>query len=435
MPRRPSGGAAGEALLDERAERVDVAAADLLGALEREAAAEDGEPREEPLLCGPRAGRSSRRSSLRGVRWRSGASRRPDVRSGRRCVEPLEQLDGRQDPGACSGQLDRERQVVEAAADGGHGLDRLATGSRARERASTASGLEQRLDRVLALSCDPKRGSARHEQVEIGARRNQLGEGRRARRGAARSCRAGAASASRRHARRESRGRRSPGAIAVSRRSGSVTGASDTQKTPSGKSPTSVCRDLQRESRLAAAARRRSSVTTRCPRASANELGDLAHRARSIGLVWLGRFVAFSERSGGKASLPSWYRRSGSGMILEPVKAEVGELDGRLEQPPGAVGKDDLAAVGGGADARGPVDVEADVALVRSSSARRCARRCAPEAARRRARVGRPRPPRPRPLHLRRRRRTRRPACRPRRRRGARTRPEQHDGARRAASA
>ena len=49
------------------------------------------------------------------------------------------------------------------------------------------------------------------------------------------------------------------------------------------------------------------------------------------------------------------------------MKTEVGNLDGRLEQPPRAVGKDHLAAIRDRANARGPVDVEADVPLVRSA--------------------------------------------------------------------
>ena len=49
------GGASGEALLDEPVERVDVAAAHLLCGFDREAAAEDCEPREEPLLMGRRS--------------------------------------------------------------------------------------------------------------------------------------------------------------------------------------------------------------------------------------------------------------------------------------------------------------------------------------------------------------------------------------------
>ena len=220
---------------------------------------------------------------------------------------------GEQDPGARSSQLDGERQVVEATADGGHGLHRLRP-DRTLAKQGHGVGLEQRLDWVLALSCNPKRGSTRHEQVEIGARRNQLGEGRRTRRAAARSCRAGAASASRRHARRESRGRRSPGRS----RSRGDPDRSPVPAMPRRRRPGNLRQGLQQSPARVASCRflpARSSVTTRCPRASGTS--SATSRTRPInGLAWLGRFVAFNERSGGKASLPSWYRRSGSGMSL-----------------------------------------------------------------------------------------------------------------------
>ena len=56
-------GAAKQALVDERGDRVDVGAADLLGGLERAAAGEHGQPGEQVLLGRRRAGRGSRRSS------------------------------------------------------------------------------------------------------------------------------------------------------------------------------------------------------------------------------------------------------------------------------------------------------------------------------------------------------------------------------------
>ena len=71
-----------EALVDERLEHVDVRLADGLGRLERAAAREDGEPREQLLLVSRRAAPSSRRSSPCSVRWRSGRSRAREDSSG-----------------------------------------------------------------------------------------------------------------------------------------------------------------------------------------------------------------------------------------------------------------------------------------------------------------------------------------------------------------
>jgi len=50
--------------------------------------------------------------------------------------------------------------------------------------------------------------------------------------------------------------------------------------------------------------------------------------------------------------------------VLEPVQAEVGQRERALDERARAFGEDDLSPVCGGADAGGPVDIDADVAFV-----------------------------------------------------------------------
>ena len=67
--------------------------------------------------------------------------------------------------------------------------------------------------------------------------------------------------------------------------------------------------------------------------------------------------------SGGKAPSPSWKIGDRLGDVLQPVLAEVGERR-PLDELGGRMREEDLAAVAGGGDARGEVDVVADVALL-----------------------------------------------------------------------
>ena len=90
-----------------------------LGGVERAAAAEDGEPGEEPLLVlveqvvAPRDRRAQRRVALVGV-----AAALEQVEPLR---DPLEQLLGAEELDARGGELDREREAVEAADQLVHG--------------------------------------------------------------------------------------------------------------------------------------------------------------------------------------------------------------------------------------------------------------------------------------------------------------------------
>ena len=87
-----------DAVEDVEAEARPRAAADRLGRLQREAAGEDGQPAEERLLVGGRAGRGSRRwrraSSAAGRAGRAA----PPVSSGRRSLQPGQQRRRRRGP-------------------------------------------------------------------------------------------------------------------------------------------------------------------------------------------------------------------------------------------------------------------------------------------------------------------------------------------------
>ena len=338
-------------------------------------------------------------------------------------MRPAARAAGRETgPGGRSSQLDSERQVVEATADGGHGLhrpDRIARSRNsvtASDSSSGSTGYRALLQSEAGLYC--------HEQVEIGTRRNQLGERRRTLEQLLEVVEqeqhpllidmlgeslAGAdrlADRGREEIRIGHRCQRCP-EDAVREISDNVCSNLPAR--------VASCRFLPARSRSRRDARARGMTATSRTR-PINGLPGSASSSRSTSAAVEGLAAELVQALGLRD-------------VLEPVKAEVGNLDGRLEQPLRAVGATTWPPYAT-AQMRGPVDVEADVpSSVRLG--RRCARPRAPVPARRRARVGRPPPPRPRPLHLRRRRRTRRPACRPRRRRGARTRHGAHDGARR----
>ena len=119
-----------EALLEQRLERVQVGVADELGCLEDAAVGEHGEPAKEPsLVVGEEVVRPGDRRPQRLL---------PRVRVAEACqqvealAEPLEDLRRRERPRTRGGELDRERQVVEAPAELGDlgASARAATGRR-----------------------------------------------------------------------------------------------------------------------------------------------------------------------------------------------------------------------------------------------------------------------------------------------------------------
>ena len=122
-------------------------------------------------------------------------------------------------------------------------------------------------------------------------------------------------------------------------------------------------RRLQREACLADAARAGERQQARLARAQeVGERVELAGAAeeRRRGDGQVGAVEALQRRELGAAELVD---PLGRGEVLEAVLAEVVQVD-RVDEPGGGGREEDLAAVAAGGDARGAVDVDADVALV-----------------------------------------------------------------------
>src|SRR3954447_4110202 len=169
--------AAEEALVEERGERVEVGVTDQLRRLERAAAAEHAEAREEHLLVlveqvvRPDDGRPQRRVALFGI---AGPLE---------CVEPVgealeERLRGEQ-LGARGGELERERQAVEPLAelhDGVRGGDvgPHSLGALAEERHGLVA--RERWKVELRLALDPEGLAAGGEQPQCGNGGHELGQ-------------------------------------------------------------------------------------------------------------------------------------------------------------------------------------------------------------------------------------------------------------------
>ena len=217
-----------------------------------------------------RAGRSSSRSSARSVCWRSGASRGPALsRSSRRSRRS--RIAGRGEQlAARGGELDRERQAVEALADA---LDPLAVAGPEREpRVQRPRAAHEQLERpapgasgAIASSCSPRdvqraRGSSR--ELRPAARRRAAARAPARRRGPARSCRARAAGRGRRAAPRARRTGCCPlgraerlGERGHDARRARRSPRAATKRAPSSKRGASRCGQLEREPRLADPAR------------------------------------------------------------------------------------------------------------------------------------------------------------------------------------
>ena len=140
--------AADEALVDQRLHELEVGVGDLLGRLQRPAAAEDGECREQLPLPGSS---SSYDHSIvaRSVCCRVSASRPPRRRSSR-LPRRSRSCCGREERRAGGGELERERQVVEPLAElvqsssgsksGCAARARVTKSRRASARSSTGTG-------------------------------------------------------------------------------------------------------------------------------------------------------------------------------------------------------------------------------------------------------------------------------------------------------
>ena len=184
-----------------------------------------------------RAGRSSTRSSrAASAAARVGVAAR--LSAGRsRCVETLEDLLRRAGFDARCRQLERKRKVVEPLAERRQRIVGLEVGLTALARATN------RCDAVLArraagpgTTARRRRGGARgssRARFRLGQRRAAR-RARPPRRSGARSCRTAAAAACRRCAPQDRRWLRRPARRSRARGAGSRSGASGTQKTPSG---------------------------------------------------------------------------------------------------------------------------------------------------------------------------------------------------------
>ena len=151
---------------------VDLGARDVFGRLERAAATEDGKPPKQRLLVvGEEVVAPLDRRA-------QGVLARLDIAAALEQVEalpePFEDLRHREDARARCGQLERERQLVEAAAQL---ADRLV----GREPGAIAEqlnrlGLGERLHRVVDLAADAQQLAARDEQLQVGTALEKVAE-------------------------------------------------------------------------------------------------------------------------------------------------------------------------------------------------------------------------------------------------------------------
>ena len=162
-----------QALVDQRLDELGVAFGDGLDRLQRGAAREDGEPPEELLLLArqelvaPLDRRVQRPLPLGHV-----ARARHEQRQA--LLESCEQRLGVEHLHPGGGQLDRERQPVEAPADlGGDRVVDLHVGDGPLTEELHGGRLGQRTQRVLALRRDPQRLATGHEQLSARARSHE----------------------------------------------------------------------------------------------------------------------------------------------------------------------------------------------------------------------------------------------------------------------
>ena len=344
---------ADEALLDEGLEDVEVGVCHLLGSLERAAASEDGETGEELLLLGHEqvVAPLDRRSEglLAGIR----------VAAAFEQVEPLckalEDLRGRERLRSGGGELDGERERVEASAqlgDLGGGLELRAL---AEER--VRFGLGEWGHCVLDLAGDAQELAGGDEQGEVGA-------------GAEESRKLGRCLDHLLEVVEEEEhlpfsdvgGERLLGAERLGDGLGHERGIAERGK-PDPEDACFVLADergscFERQTGLARTARageREQARSLLDPREHLRKLRLAAEEgARRTGQV---RVRDRLQRR--KGALAELVERDGSGDVLEPMLAELRELevDGRR----GRLRADDLAAVGRAHHSRGEVDVHAHV--------------------------------------------------------------------------
>ena len=153
-------------------QRVQVGVADALGRFQRAAPGEHREPGEEPLL-------------LLGEELVAPLDRGPErplarlgVAAADEQIEPLREslqdLAWAEHARSRRGQLDGERQIVQAAAELDDLRARLQTGPGTEEL--DRLGVGQRRHRVVDLAADPQQLPARHQEAEVWAGLEQLAE-------------------------------------------------------------------------------------------------------------------------------------------------------------------------------------------------------------------------------------------------------------------
>ena len=243
-----------------------VGVADGVAGLERGAALEHAQLREQRARCGGSSTSQDHSSVARSERWRSRQVARTVGQELQPVLEPFQQRRQRQQARAVGGELDRQRQPVQARADLGD--DRVVAGAQSGRDARDAGGEQrrrvgdrERLHAVGVLGGQPQRRAAGGEHGQVRHGGEQLGDLARRRRGSARSRRAPAARARRgwraRAARRARPASRRPSRRARPRRrsrSRPRRPARSTYAAPPGKRAASGARRLERQPRLADAA-------------------------------------------------------------------------------------------------------------------------------------------------------------------------------------
>ena len=149
------------------------ASAHLLGGFERATALEDGEAREELLLCGGEQVVAPLDRGSQGPLAGIGvAAALQQIES---CGDALEELGRRQDRHARGGQLDREGQAFQAGAELGDLRRRLRLRALAEE--GDAFCLGERGKGIGTLAFNAQEFARGHEQRELAARLQELREG------------------------------------------------------------------------------------------------------------------------------------------------------------------------------------------------------------------------------------------------------------------
>ena len=281
-------------------------------------------------------------------------------------VEALEEQLGREELRPGGGELDREREAVEAAADR---LDRRVgcelppDGTRTLDEERRSVVGRQRLEPVLPLARDVQRRPARGEHAHPGAGAEDRADGRRRLEQVLEVV----------EEEQELPAAEKPGqVVGRSQRLRDLgveergVGEADERHPEDAVAlgAHELGRDLEREPGLPRAARPGEREEARAVREQRDELLELVlpphERARGDGQV---RGVERPERR--EVAVAELVQALGSDQVLQTVLAEVADGRVRLEEPTRRLGEDDLPAVGRRGDPRRAVDVDPHVALVR----------------------------------------------------------------------